>query len=553
MTLEAQVTELFHQFNFDFTKEKEMADFRKLFIVLAVMAFVAASAFGQPFSCTATTVTQTMRGGGITELAGDINLACSGGTAGTTDTSFVVQIAGGASAITNTIAATATPGQGFLMTRAQLVVSNSANVVQAAFPGFLQTNAATVALFPSVTIPTGTTSFVKITGLRVAAQQVTAVTAVIPVFATVSSTPTNVVSSTNPLLQVGTVYPALIMSTTGTPNQFVQCKDSADQADGFSITFTEQTVTSAFRNKAEEGGYINFVGNVPAGVPANDATTGTRLLAVFTNVPAGVTLSVSNASVAPSTAAAAYVPGADITGTGGSFTTAAPALVEANVTGGVWYATWEVTADNLNTIDDLVFNVLVNFKANPGAGIPGLTSTATPTTLTGSFAPTSTDLLASPTDVIPRFQATNLTASPLFTIMPCITNLLFPYVTNMAGFDTGLAIVNTSADVFGTSTQTGTCTLNFFGTPTVAAFTTPAVDPGTVYAQVLENVGAAGFQGYIIAQCNFQYGHGLAFIVNPGGVGTQYLALVIPNLTSGLRPPDPFPNAGAGTGEQLGE
>ncbi len=529
-----------------------MADFRKLFIVLAVMAFVAASAFGQPFSCTATTVTQTMRGGGITELAGDINLACAGGMVGTTETSFVAQIAGGASAITNTIAATATPAQGgFLMTRAQLIVSNSANVPVAAYPGYLQTNAATVALFPGVALPTGTTSFVKITGLRVAAQQVTSVTAVIPVFATVSSTPTNVVSSTNPLLQVGTVYPALLMSAQDTPVQFVQCKNSADQEpNSFELTFQEQTVTSAFRNLAEEGGYINYLTSI-AGTPANDATTGTRLLAIFSNVPAGVTLSVSNYNINVTTAAAAYVAGADITGTGGSFTTAAAGMVEANVTGGVWYATWEVTADNLNVIDTLQFGVSANFKANPGAGLPGLTTS--PTTLTGSFAPTSTVLVASPTAPIPRFQATNLTASPLFTIMPCITNLLFPYVTNTAGYDTGLAIVNTSADVFGTSTQTGACVLNFFGSPTVAAFTTPTVDPGTTYAQVLENVGAAGFQGYIIAQCAFQYGHGLAFIVNPGGVGTQYLALVIPNLTTGLRPPDPFPTAGAGTGEQLGE
>jgi len=529
-----------------------MADFRKLFIVLAVMAVVAASAFGQPFSCVAGTVTQTMRGGGITELAGDINLACANGTAGSTETSFVVQIAGGASAITNTIAATATPAQGgFLMTRAQLIVSDFTNTPIAAYPGYLQTNAATVALFPGVALPTGTTSFVKITGLRVAAQQVTSVTAVIPVFATVSSTPTNVVSSTNPLLQIGTVYPALLMSVTGTPNNFVQCKYIAQS---FDVTFQEQTVTSAFRNLAEEGGYISYSGSPVTGTPANDATTGTRLLAIFSNVPAGVTMEVTGTQIGGSTATAAFISGADVTGKGGSLpATPSSAYVPANQSGGVWYAVWEVESDNLNTIDTLIFGAQAVFVANPGAGLPGLTSTSAPTTLTGSFAPTSTDLFASATDVIPRFQATNLTASPLFTIEPCITNLLFPYVTNTAGYDTGLAIVNTSADVFGTSTQTGACVLNFFGSPTVAAFTTPTVDPGTVYAQVLENVGAAGFQGYIIAQCDFQYGHGLAFIVNPGGVGTQYLALVIPNLTSGARPPDPFPTGGAGTGEQLGE
>lgn len=526
-----------------------MADFRKLFIVLAVMAFVAASAFGQPFACNATTVTQTMRGGGITELSGDINLACSGtATANPTLTSFVVQIQGGASAMTNTIVPPAT-ANGYLMVRAQLVVSDFTDTPIAAYPGYLQTSAPTVALFPGVSLPTGTTSYVKITGLRVAAQQVAAVTATIPVFATVSSTPTNVVSSTNPLLQIGTVYPALIMSVSGAPDSFVQCK-YIEQS--FDVTFQEQTVTSAFRNLVDEGAYTNYVGHIPGGVAANDATTGTRLLAVFSNVPAGVSIWVSNYNVG-GTATAAYVPGADITGAGGSYTTGAAATVQANVSGGVWYAVWEVTAEGLNTIDSLTFYVQPEYVADPGAGLPGLTSTSTPTTLTGSFAPTSTDLFASATDVIPRFQATNLTDSPLFTVEPCITNLLFPYVTNTEGYDTGLAIVNTSEDVFGTSSQTGACTLNFFGTETVAPYATPTVNPGTVYADVLEDVGAAGFEGYIIAQCNFQYGHGLAFIVNPGGVGTQYLALVIPNLTDGTRPPNPFGHSPNGSGEQLGE
>ena len=40
------------------------------------------------------------------------------------------------------------------------------------------------------------------------------------------------------------------------------------------------------------------------------------------------------------------------------------------------------------------------------------------------------------------------------------TNLLFPYVTNANGFDTGIAISNTSADPFSTATGSGTCTLS---------------------------------------------------------------------------------------------
>ena len=119
-----------------------------------------------------------------------------------------------------------------------------------------------------------------------------------------------------------------------------------------------------------------------------------------------------------------------------------------------------------------------------------------------------------------------------------------------AGFDTGMAIANTSMDQYGTSTQTGTCTFNFFGTAAPAAVTTAAaVDPGTVYTN-LTSVLAPGFQGYVIVDCQFQYAHGFAFITQIGTfLGTEgYLALIIPD------PPNPrlpnFPAPGP-SGEQL--
>src|SRR6516225_9579813 len=46
------------------------------------------------------------------------------------------------------------------------------------------------------------------------------------------------------------------------------------------------------------------------------------------------------------------------------------------------------------------------------------------------------------------------------------TDLLFPYVTNANGFDTGFSIANTSADPYNTATQTGTCKLSIYSTGT---------------------------------------------------------------------------------------
>lgn len=81
--------------------------------------------------------------------------------------------------------------------------------------------------------------------------------------------------------------------------------------------------------------------------------------------------------------------------------------------------------------------------------------------------------------------------------------------------------------------------LNFYGSGAPAAFVTPTVTAGTVYTALVSNI-AAGFQGYMIAQCRFQYAHGFAFIKDgfggPGqGLSEGYLALIIPDtsITSG--------------------
>ena len=65
------------------------------------------------------------------------------------------------------------------------------------------------------------------------------------------------------------------------------------------------------------------------------------------------------------------------------------------------------------------------------------------------------------------------------------TYILFPFLTNQAGFDTGVSVANTTSDPFGTTGVAGTCTLNFFGGTTAAPttppppVTTPSIAAGT--------------------------------------------------------------------------
>ena len=111
---------------------------------------------------------------------------------------------------------------------------------------------------------------------------------------------------------------------------------------------------------------------------------------------------------------------------------------------------------------------------------------------------------------------------------PGTTNLLYTFVTNQAGFDTGLSIANTGADPFGTVGQMGTCTLNFFGSNAPVPVVTQNIAPGGSF-NTLASSTAPNFQGYVIAVCNFAYGHGFAFVSDFGArvVATSYLATTI--------------------------
>ena len=114
--------------------------------------------------------------------------------------------------------------------------------------------------------------------------------------------------------------------------------------------------------------------------------------------------------------------------------------------------------------------------------------------------------------------------------MPGPTNLLYPYVLNQNGFDTGFSIANTSADPYGTATQTGTCTLSIYstGTTPTVTLTTPSIAPGTVYANLFSTI-APNVAGYMFASCTFTYAHGFAFISDVGArnIAMGYLATVV--------------------------
>jgi hypothetical protein len=190
---------------------------------------------------------------------------------------------------------------------------------------------------------------------------------------------------------------------------------------------------------------------------------------------------------------------------------------------------------------------------------------------------------------IPRF-VTGFLPSPainLFSFSRCACDLLFPYVVGDSTLATSIVIANTSMDPsnmptpatgvgFTASQQSGTVTFWFFGTTDISLTPTQTVGPSAVVPPITSlpvpagsytaliiapgsNTGAAGelalqaaansgiknppipnsFAGYVIAQSQFQYCHGVASISTPGipltngsGLSPQtYVGLVMDKAT----------------------
>ena len=88
-------------------------------------------------------------------------------------------------------------------------------------------------------------------------------------------------------------------------------------------------------------------------------------------------------------------------------------------------------------IDTLFFYVAVAYAANTPNNLPGLGSPALPVASLRSTRRARPRTQASSSLPIPRFIDNADHRAMRSSINQCVTNLLFPFVTNQAGFDTG--------------------------------------------------------------------------------------------------------------------
>jgi hypothetical protein len=485
----------------------------------------------------------------------------------------------------------------------------TANASPNVYQGVVAGNSVTFYGVP-VMPPTTTGSRVyRITNVRVNAQPLAGGSAsgASPVQASISISGATSLSIQNSAPNVGYVSNGLTASASGTTG-LNQCSN-ATKSSVNTLTFQENFGT-AFKTRVQAQSTALYSGqgngtaqNIPGAIynsesnfvfPINSSQTagladfGTRLKATFNNIPAGTRIFVStvnvynnaypvsntnpptppvgggnaggsqgNANVASGYVGLAQLVNGETTGDGNGSSSFFPAvtasdngpnngnvpIAEVSLSNGTGTAVWEVVNTNPNTSEQFRFAVYVTYTANVAQNSP-LPGTST---VNLSFAPTSTSGAASSTLSIPRFAGDSSAARNILTINICRTILLYPYITNQAGFDTGLTIANTSQDPYttgsnATGAQSGSCKLTYYGGTTAAPTTPPGpsdtgnIAAGTVWVNTLQTI-APNFQGYMFAVCNFQYAHGFAFISDVGArnLAMGYLAVVLNDPGSNAR------------------
>ena len=215
--------------------------------------------------------------------------------------------------------------------------------------------------------------------------------------------------------------------------------------------------------------------------------------------------------------------------------TAATNLTQVDV---LWVACTTITASGVTTLPTTP--VTVNVTMSP----TGAALSSTGTVLTGVT-----------TGQIPRYNATLVPATGGLTVVnfpAAASSLLIPFATAGGGFNTGIAISNTTTDPQGLATpQNGTITFTFFPNGgTSKSYTTSATSPGSGLTAGVLNSGntysvlltelltaanaGSSFTGYIFVQTNFTNAHGASFVTNFAGFTSSSPVLVV----LATRPPD---------------
>lgn len=527
-----------------------MSDFRTRLFGLAALATVSAGmSFGQVTCAGASPTLNTgaallLRAESVSELVSDIQLSCpsSGSVVANGTLTVFVSATVRSKAVTASTTLTGfsgNPGNSEVV----LQVTNTGTSTTALYQGSVS---GTTINFSGITFPAAFS--LVLSNVRVDATALGVTAAPVPVTETIFAGSNGLATLNVPAVTVGQALksfaaPSLALNSSFlTSNSYTVCGGNAvstltttPPAASFTVVVSE-LFGGAFKQATAGGGTQNSelgsFQSAGASAAIGTAASGTQISLTFANVPSVATVYVPLSLLATTGTGQLLLNGATAAATTplGISTSNVVAFTPSS---GAITVTYTIGNTSAATIKSFSIPVLVTFARNVATAQSAVTVLA-------AYAPTGT--LTGLASAVPLYAAPSNTALNGSSITNCSTNLMFPFLTNQQGFDTGVSIANTSTDPFGflgastAAPQNGTCTLTFYGSgaPSPNTFVTPAIGPATstTYAFTIGTV-APGFQGYAMASCTFLYAHAFVFVTNSAtaganGVSQGYLALVIP-------------------------
>lgn len=199
--------------------------------------------------------------------------------------------------------------------------------------------------------------------------------------------------------------------------------------------------------------------------------------------------------------------------------------------------TISITRSSLTAVEQIQLDFTVTGAGTAPVAPGSVTVTATMAPLGAQVASNGTPI---DTNGYPTFVQADVGPVTIVNVVAANTTLLVPFAVRDGGFDTGIALANTTADPFGSAggatAQSGTVRLDFFpraatgGAGTTFSLTTSATArPGiglsadgtlaagatwtVLLSELLTAAGQTGsFTGYIFIQTNFLLAHGAPFV-----------------------------------------
>jgi hypothetical protein len=400
------------------------------------------------------------RAEGLAERVSDIQITCTGGQAGATYTGSLFLFLGdlytpplyGLNPDGTTVAITGRLSPGSDYSEAMLLVGDvstnpvvGGNVFQGVQPG---TN---MVVFDNLTLTApgvDHTLTLRIANLRVDVKDFTGAAIQLEIFP--STTPIIGVSdSTAPLaikapgvlfaLQTAAGAPALSLSLPSTPGGALTHR--LQFTEGFAQSFRKRNTGTSVATPTvladqavpgtdyhtESGFYDSLLPSTNSLNQAGLASQGTRLVARFSNVPAGVNLYVTTRALPNTGATSAVLVAADGTGAGAYAAVAQTGTADAGgttvgiapvtISNGSGTATWEILDADPDALESYTFGLMLDG--------PGATGSAT---VVGGLGPISAVTVADATSPVPRFadtaaQAAACAASPCLTASPAAISI----------------------------------------------------------------------------------------------------------------------------------